>query len=76
MDVVQMAGKHLRARFEKEKLLLDPKNGKLVLAAVAKTKHEDRPAQPNAAERISAFLGEKNWSRRKVSDLLRLSERP
>lgn len=61
--MVRLAGKHLRERFEKEKKLADPKTGRL--ATVAKL--DGHGTQPDSAERISAFLGDKNWSRRKVT---------
>lgn len=69
VDVVRLAGKHLRERFEREKKLADPKTGKLATVANLPT-----DAAPDSAERISAFLGDKNWSRRKVSDLIHLEK--
>lgn len=71
MDVVQMAGKHLRERFEKGGVLYDGKKGNFwQRLPKVQGEHHD----PDSAERISAFLGEKNWSRRKVSDLISLKE--
>ena len=62
VDVVQLAGKHLRKRWGKENQLFDPNTKKFATVANLRT-----DAAPDAAERISAFLGDKNWSRRKVT---------
>lgn len=66
VDVARLAGRYLREKFEHGRVLFD--KGKFVLATVAKTKQQSQaPIQADTAERISTFLGDKNWSRRKVS---------
>jgi hypothetical protein len=67
VDVVRLTAKFLREKLEKDKTIFDPAK-RTFLATIAK-KVDYRPDEPDSAERISAFLGEQNWSRRKVSDL-------
>lgn len=70
VDVVRLAGKFLREKWEKAKRIFDLKAGKLATVANLQP-HE----VADSAERISAFLGKGNWSRRKASDLIRLGEK-
>ena len=77
IDVVALVGKHLKEKFEHDGKLFEPGTREFVLVPGTKTKEgrADNALKPDAGERISAFLGVKNWSRKKVSNLLQLREK-
>ena len=69
VDVVQMAGKYLKERHDKDGSEYDTKTMSFrQRLPKASGEHYD----PESAYTISPFLGDKNWSRRKVSDLISL----
>ena len=68
VDVVRLASKFLEGE-SKHGRYFDPPKKRFV--TIAKREHNEQYDSPH---RISAFLGEKNWSWRKVTDLINLKE--
>lgn len=68
VDVVRLASGHLKKNTSACVWITLPTTGKVRRDAITKHKHGSEHC-------ISAFLGDKNWSRQKISDLLRLEDK-